>query len=170
VRVSPILVVFFAGNAFAASDGRGNNPSRLDFANTAALRSMLEREEPLPSPATGHVAENGMEAESTALSASGKVRIAMWTSSPNLREAEVLVAVPPSTPSNAELVLEEIVLEAAPSEAITARTVRYASIDDNPHRQASRHKRRQPRSTTPNRSADDEQAKPSLLQMIFSGD
>ena len=167
MRVTPILFMFFAGNAFAASEGRSIDPSRLDFANTAAFRSMLERAERPPSSATGHVADNRMEAQSTTPSASGKARIAMWTSSPNVHEAEVLVAIPPRAPSNAELVIEEIVPQTAPSEAMTARTVRYASIDDNLHRRhVSRHKRRQPLST-PNPSAVDDQAEPSLLQKIF---
>ena len=168
MRVAPILFMFFAGNAFATS-GRSIDPSRLDFANTAAFRNMLERVERLPSSTTGHIAENRMEAQSTTPSASGKTRIAMWTSSPNLREAEVLVAVPPRAPSNAELVIEEIVPQAAPSEAITARTVRYASIDDNSHRDhLSRHKRlrRHPLST-PNPPVVDDQTEPSLLQKIF---
>ncbi len=159
--------MFFAGNAFATS-GRSIDCSRLDFANTAAFRSMLERVERLPS-STMSIAENRMEAQSTTPSASGKARIAMWTSSPHLREAEVLVAVPPRAPANAELVIEEIVPQAAPSEAITARMVRYASIDDNSHRDhLSRHKRlkRHPLST-PNPSVDDDQTEPSLLQKIF---
>ena len=108
MRATPLVFIFFAGNAFATSDGRSIDPSRLDFANTAAFRSMLERIEPLPSSTMG-IAENRTEAQSTTLSASGKARIAMWTSSPNVPEAEVLVAVPPRAPSNAELVLEEIV-------------------------------------------------------------
>ena len=167
MRVTPILFMLFAANAFAASDGRSNDSSRLDFANTAAFRSMLERVERLPSSAAGRVAGNRMEAQSTTPSASGRARIAMWTSSPNLREAEVLVAVPPRAPSNAELVIEEIAPQAAPSEAMTARTVRYASIVDNPHRRhLSGHKRRRPLSA-PNPSAVDDQAEPSLLQKIF---
>ena len=166
MRVTPLVFIFFAGNAFATSDGRSIDPSRLDFANTATFRSMFERVEPLPSSTMG-IPENRTEAQSTTLSASGKARIAMWTTSINVPEAEVLVAVPPRAPSNAELVLDEIVPQAAPSEAMTARTVRYASIDDNPHRRhVLRHKRRQPVST-PYPSAVDDQAEPSLLQKIF---
>jgi len=138
MRVTPIVFAVFTGNAFAASDGRSDDPSRLDFANTAAFRSMLEK--PSPSSVTGQT-------------------------SPNRREAEVLVAVPPRTPSNADLVLEESVPQKAPSEAIPARIVHYASIDDNPPHPASRHKRRQ-RLSMPNPSVGD-QAKPSLLQKIF---
>lgn len=165
MRVTPVLFMLFAGNAFATSDGRSIDPSRLDFANPAAFRSMLEKIEPLSS-STG-IAENQMEGQSATPSASGKTRIAMWTPSPDLPNAEVLVAVPPRAPSNAELVIEEIVPQAAPSEAITTKTVRYVSIDDNPHRRhVSGHKRRQPLST-PRPSAIDDQAEPSLLQKIF---
>jgi hypothetical protein len=162
VRVTPILFVFFAANAFATSGGRSDVLGRLDFANTAVFHSMLERSERLSSSATGHTADNRAEAQSTALSASGKARIAMWTSS-NLSKAEVLAAAPPRVPSNAELVIEEIVPKAAPSEIIIARTVRYASIDDKPdRRQASRLKR-----TTPNSSVVNGQAEPSWFQVMF---
>ena len=165
MRVTPVLFMLFAGNAFATSDGRSIDPTRLDFANPAAFRSMLEKIEPLSS-STG-IAENQMEGQSATPSASGKTRIAMWTPSPDLPNAEVLVAVPPRAPSNAELVIEEIVPQAAPSEAITTKTVRYVSIDDNPHRRhVSGHKRREPLST-PRPSAIDDQAEPSLLQKIF---
>jgi hypothetical protein len=71
-----------------------------------------------------------MQAQGATLSGSGKARIAMWTSSPNLPKAEVFAAAPPCAPSNADLVIEEIVPQAGPNETITARTVRFASIDD----------------------------------------
>ena len=163
MRVTLVLSIFFAGNAFAASDERSIDPSRFDFANTAVFRSMLDRAEKLPSSATGHVVENHMEAQGATLSGSGKARIAMWTSSPNLPKAEVLAAAPPRAPSNADLVIEEIVPHAGPSETITARTVRSASIDDKTHRrQVSRLKR-----TTPNPSVVDDQAEPSWFQVMF---
>jgi len=87
----------------------------------------------------------------------------MWTSSPNLPKAEVLAAAPPRTPSNADLVIEEIVPQAEPSETITAKTVRFASIDGKTHRrQVSRLKR-----TAPNPSGVDDQAEPSWFQVMF---
>jgi hypothetical protein len=163
VRVTLVLSIFFAGNAFAAGDERSVDPSRFDFANTPVFHSMLDRAEKLPSSATGHVVENHMEAQGATLSASGKARIAMWTSSPNLPKAEVLAAAPPRAPSNADLVIEEIVPQAEPSETITAKTVRFASIDGKTHRrQVSRLKR-----TAPNPSGVDDQAEPSWFQVMF---
>ena len=162
MRVTLVLSIFFAGSAFATSDGRSIDPSRLDFANTAAFHSMLNRGERLPSSATGHIAENQMEAQRAILSGSGKARIAMWTSSPNLPKAEVLAAAPPRAPFNADLVIEEIVPQAGLSETITAKTVRYVSIDDKPHRRKVPRKR-----TTPNPSVVDDQDEPSWFQVMF---
>lgn len=167
MRVTPILFMPFAANAFAAGDGRSIDPHRLDFAKTAAFRSLLETVEGRPLSTTGHVAETPIEGQSATLSALGKFRIAMWTSSPNLPKVEALVAVPPHAPSNAELAIQELVPQTAPSEAITARTIRYASIDDKPHRrQVPRRKRRRPLST-PKPLAVDDQTGPSLLKKIF---
>ena len=161
MRVTLVLSIFFAGNAFAAGDERSVDPSRFDFTNTAVFRSILDKVERLPSSATGHVVKNHMEVAT--FSGSGKARIAMWTSSPNLPKAEVLAAAPPRTPSKADLVIEEIVPQAKPSETITAKTVRYASIDGKTHRrQVSRLKR-----TTPNPSGVDDQAEPSWFQVMF---
>lgn len=57
MRVTLVLSIFFAGNAFAAGDERSVDPSRFDFANTAVFRSILYKVERLPSSATGHVVQ-----------------------------------------------------------------------------------------------------------------
>lgn len=59
--------------------------------------------------------------------------------------------------------------QALPSEAMTATTIRNASIDDgSQRRRVSKHRgsKRQSRSM-PNPSVVDDQAEPSLLQKIF---
>jgi hypothetical protein len=111
VRISVLFVLLFARAAFAANEG--GSIGRLDFGDTPEFHSVFDRRVPPPS------------APQRVSGVSAKVRIAMWASGSTLpSRPETLDAIQPSALAGAHAL--------QPSETITAKTVRSASIEESP--------------------------------------
>jgi hypothetical protein len=105
-----LFVLVFARAALAANEG--GSIGRMDFGDTPAFHSMFESRVPSP-PAPQKVS-----------GVSAKMRIAMWASGSTLpSRPETLVAIPPSALAGIHAL--------QPSETITAKTVRSASLEES---------------------------------------
>ena len=156
MRIVTLFLLLFTGDALAASEGGGPGPTRLDFANTPAFQSVFDKR--VPWSGTANTTEAWSEP-----SISAKMRIAMWTSlsMPPYR-AEVLRALRPS--AIPYVPIQEIVPVGAPSDKVTARTVRSAALEDRPRTPHVSKRKRSIRSPQPDIEYEEE---PSFLQVIF---
>jgi len=111
VRISVLFACLFAESAFAA--GEDGSIGRMDFADTPGFHSVLENRVPQP-----------IEAHRRS-SVSAKIRMAMWASGSTLpAQPESLVAIQSSGLPKVQAL--------QPSETITAKTVRSASLEEGP--------------------------------------
>jgi hypothetical protein len=154
VRIAALFFLAFVGDALAANEG-SRGPSRLDFANTPAFQSVFDNR--VPWTGTANTTEARSEPRISA-----KLRIAMWASqsAPPYR-AEVLRALRPSVIPIVPI--QEIAPVGAPTDTVTARTMRSAGLEGSSR---TPHVLRAKRSNRPPPDIEYEE-EPSFLGMIF---
>jgi hypothetical protein len=146
MRIASLILWLFAGPAFAASEVRGGDVSRLNFADAPTFHGVIENHFAQPGASDG--------ADRLRIHVSPKVRIALWTSGSMLpARAEVLRPRPPST----------ILLEVSPKEQITAKAVRSAFLEGA----APAHQKQWKRFALGAAPQVDEDEEPSLLQRMW---
>jgi len=157
VRITTLFLLVFAGDAaLAASEGGSIGLSRLDFATTPAFQSVFDNN--VPWTGTANTTQARSEPRISA-----KLRIAIWTSqSAPIYRAEVLRALRPSAIPTVPI--KEIAPVGAPTDTVTARTVRSAALEGSsrtPHVLKGKRLNRRP---PPDIEYEEE---PSFLGVIF---
>ena len=147
MRIASLILWLFAGPAFAASEVRGGDVLRLNFADAPTFHGAIENHFAQPGASDG--------ADRLRIHVSPKVRIALWTSGSMLpARAEVLRPKPPSA----------ILLEVSPKEQITAKAVRSAFLESAA---SAHHQKQWKRFALGAAPQVDEDEEPSFLQRML---
>lgn len=147
MRAAALILWLFAGPVFAASEVRGGDVVRLNFAHAPTLHGVIENRFAQPGASAGP--------ERLRNHVSPKVQLALWTSGSMLpARAEVLRPKAPSA----------ILLEGSPKEQITAKTVRSAFLEIAAPAHLGKQRKRFARRAPPQIGEDE---KPSFMKRML---